>query len=92
MGSNPRDGAGRSADPNPAPTSRPEGTGSMDPQGPLECALMDEYLADRGYTLQSVYRLPPGECTELLRRAATYATQRLAEIEARAHYVDDLEP
>jgi hypothetical protein len=62
-----------------------------DPQGPLECALIDEFLADRGHTLQSVDTLPPAERRELLRRAAFYATLRLAEIESRVHFVDDLE-
>jgi len=63
----------------------------MDPQGPLECALIDEFLAERGYTLRSVGRLPLPERRELLRRAASYATLRLAEIESRAHFVADLE-
>jgi len=69
---------------------QPEDARSDDPYGPLECALMDEFLAERGHTLQSVGRLPVPERRELLRSAASYATLRLAEIEARAHYVGDL--
>ena len=64
---------------------------STDPHGPLEDALIGEFLAERGHTLQSVDTLPPAERQELLRRASSYATLRLAEIEARAHFVDDLE-
>lgn len=64
---------------------------STDPHGPLEYALMDEFLAERGHSWHSVDRLPPAERRELLCRAASYATLRLAEIEARAHFVDDLE-
>ena len=64
---------------------------STDPHGPLEYALIDEFLAERGHTLQSVDKLPPRERWELLRRAASYATLRLAEIESRALFVDDLE-
>jgi hypothetical protein len=70
---------------------QPESVRSGDPHGPLECALIDEFLADRGHTLQSVGRLPLSERRELLRRAASYATLRLAEIEARAHFVDGLD-
>ena len=67
------------------------GVRSTDPHGPLEYALIDEFLAERGHTLQSVDQLPPPERRELLRRAASHATLRLAEIESRAHCVDDLE-
>jgi hypothetical protein len=69
----------------------PQGGRSTDPHGWLECALIDEFLSERGHTLQSVDKLAPAERRELLRRAASYATLRLAEIESRAHFVDDLE-
>ena len=70
---------------------QPESVRWADPQGPLECALIDEFLAERGHTLQSIGGLPLPERRELMRRAASHATLRLAEIEARAHFVDDLE-
>ena len=73
------------------PRPQPEDVRSADPYGPLECALMDEFLSERGHTLQSVGRLPLPERQELLRSAASYATLRLAEIEARAHLVGDLQ-
>ena len=69
----------------------PRSVRSADPYGPLECALMDEFLGERGHNLQSVGRLPLDERRELLRGAASYATLRLAEIEARAHLVDELD-
>ena len=69
----------------------PEKWRSTDTHGPLECALIDEFLAGRGHTVQSVDKLAPAERRELLRRAASYATLRLAEIEARAHFVNDLD-
>ena len=71
--------------------STPDDWRSTDTHGPLECALIDEFLAGRGHTLRSVDKLPPPERRELMRRAASYATLRLAEIEARAHYIGDLE-
>ena len=59
--------------------------------GSKDYALIDEFLAEHGHTLQSVDKLSPGDRRELLRRASSYATLRLAEIESRAHFVDDLE-
>jgi hypothetical protein len=52
---------------------------------------MDEFLAEHGHTLPSITRLPLPERRDLLRGASSYATLRLAEIEARAHLVDDLD-
>lgn len=57
----------------------------------LERAFIDEFLARRGYTLRSVDRLPPGDREPLLRAAAGYATLKLAEIEARAHLINEIE-
>ena len=70
---------------------QPDPLRSADPHGLLERALVDEFLAERGHTLQSVDSLPLPERRELLRRATSYATLRLAEIEARAHFVDNLD-
>jgi hypothetical protein len=70
---------------------QPDGWRSTDTHGPLECALIDEFLAGRGHTLRSIDKLPPPERRDLLRRAASYASMRLAEIESRAHFVSDLE-
>jgi hypothetical protein len=70
---------------------RPEGERSADPHSALERALIDEFLAERGHTLRSTDWLPLQERRELLCRAMSYATQRLAEIEPRARFVDDLE-
>jgi hypothetical protein len=59
--------------------------GLRQPHAALEAAFIDEFLAKRGFTLRSVDRLPPGDRQALLRAAATFATLKLAEIEARAH-------
>jgi hypothetical protein len=61
------------------------------PEATLEAALIDEFLARRGYTLRSINRLPPADREPLLRAAASFATLRLAEIEARAHLVHEIE-
>lgn len=56
----------------------------------LELTLIDEFLRSRGQSLVTVATLPPGEREPLMHDAAIYAAGKLAEIEARAHYVQDL--
>lgn len=61
-----------------------------DPHAALERALIAEFLGDLGHTLHSVETLPPDQQRDVLRFAATYATLRLSEIEARAGYVSQM--
>jgi hypothetical protein len=74
---------------------RQDGPRRRDPssgvQGALERAFLDEFLSARGYTFQSIEKLAKPRREALLREAAAYATLKLAEIEARAHFVKDLE-
>lgn len=62
-----------------------------DPHAALERALIAEFLAERGQTLTSLAALPEDEQQALLRAAASYATLRLSEIEARARFVGELD-
>ena len=62
-----------------------------DPQGQLERALMDEYVRLHGYDPETVRLRPEAEVMTLLVAASTYAADRLAEFEARAHYVHDIQ-
>jgi hypothetical protein len=61
-----------------------------DPLAALERALIDEYLTLRGYTRRSAARLPVRDAASLLSAACEYASLRLAEIESRAQYVDEM--
>jgi len=61
-----------------------------DPNGHLEEALIDEYLRLHGHEPEAVRRLPPDRVKTLLEAASTYAAGRLAEFEARAHYVHEI--
>ena len=61
-----------------------------DPQARLERALISEYLSTRGCDLGTIDLKPPAERRELMRQASQYAAVRLAEIDARAAYVEDL--
>jgi hypothetical protein len=62
-----------------------------DPEARLEQALIDEYLRTRGYERAAVDVLPAAERTALLQAASRHAAVRLAEVEARARLLRDLE-
>jgi hypothetical protein len=55
-------------------------------QSPLERMHIEEYLKSKGYDMKSVRELPEAEMKELMRQACTYASNKLAEVEARAQF------
>jgi len=61
-----------------------------DPEAKLERALMEEYLRRNHHSFSDLALLTPAERNHLLNHASRYACERLAEIGARAHYVEDL--
>jgi hypothetical protein len=61
-----------------------------DPLAQLERALIDDYLQTRGCSLSTIDLRPPDERRLLLTQAAQYAAVRLAEIDARAAYVNEM--
>jgi hypothetical protein len=61
-----------------------------EPHAALERAFIDEYLRIHDHSLHSVYALPADERKDILREAAQYAAIRLAELEARAHYIHEI--
>lgn len=61
-----------------------------DPMAPLERALIDQYLQERGASRSTLHLRPPDERRTLLVQAAQYAAVRLAEIDARAAYVHEI--
>ena len=61
-----------------------------DPEAKLELALIEEFLHERGSDLAALGALAREEREQLLQDATAYAARRLAEIGARAHYVDDI--
>jgi len=56
----------------------------------LERCLIEEYLKSKGHTKESLKSLPKNEADQILREASTFASGKLAEIEIRAHFADDL--
>jgi hypothetical protein len=71
-------------------TNDPDVRSARDPEADLERALIDEYLHSLGHDERSVESLPAAERRHLLEAASTYAAGKLAEIQARAHFVEGL--
>jgi hypothetical protein len=69
---------------------KPEMPAVADHEAKLELALIEEFLRRQGHNLQGLASLEAAERDRLLHDASLYAAGKLAEIEARAHYVEDL--
>lgn len=52
----------------------------------LERKLIAEYLADRGYKLGNLEKLPEAQAKQLMKEACRYADLKLAEIESRSKF------
>jgi hypothetical protein len=61
-----------------------------DPERELERAIIDGFLRERGLDPAALKALPDDERKHVLEQASIYAAGKLAEIEARAHYVGEL--
>ena len=61
-----------------------------DPEGQLERAFIDEYLRLHGYDSQALRSLPEEQVITLLEAASIYAAGKLAEFEAKAHYIHQI--
>jgi hypothetical protein len=61
-----------------------------DHEAKLERALVDEFFRLRGLTRDDLPGLPEAARAQLLREARLHASERLAEIGARAHYVKEI--
>ena len=70
--------------------SEPDISARPSPTAQLENALIREFLEQRGHSAESVRTLPEPERHLLLEQASRWASSRLAEVEARAHYIHDL--
>jgi hypothetical protein len=61
-----------------------------DPSAGLERALIEDFIRLRGYDPARLQDLPEDLRRRVQSDASTHAASRLAEMEARAHYVHDL--
>jgi hypothetical protein len=57
----------------------------------LEKSLINEYLKRKGYTKESLNKLPEDEAHRIMSEASTYASGKLAEIDNRARYTQNLQ-
>ena len=60
------------------------------PLAGLERALFDEYVREQGYDPDGLEAVEAAERRRVCQGAACYASTRLSEVEARAHYVHEL--
>jgi len=56
------------------------------PQSPLERQLINDYLKSKGYPRQVLLTLPIEQARILMTEACTYASLKLAEVEARSQF------
>src|SRR5512143_801662 len=56
----------------------------------LERLLILEYLRNKGYSLDRLRGLPPEESATLMKEASCYASAKLAELESRALFVEEV--
>lgn len=57
----------------------------------LEKALIEEYLREKGVTLEGLKKLPADVAEKLMKEASQYASLKLEEVEARAHFIKELQ-
>jgi hypothetical protein len=61
-----------------------------DPNASLERALIEEFIRARGFDPMQLHALPDDQRRRLWGEASAHAAARLTEMEARAHYIDEL--
>jgi hypothetical protein len=61
-----------------------------DPNAVLEKALIEQYLEEQGYSLEKLKDLPKELVEKLMKEASQYASLKMEEVEARAHFVDEI--
>ena len=61
-----------------------------DPNALLENALIKEYLKEKGYSHEDLKKLPADLVEKLMKEATQYASLKMEEVQARAHFINDL--
>jgi hypothetical protein len=61
-----------------------------EPLAELERRIIDDYLRDHGHDPVALRSSEDAHARQVLAAAATYASTRLSEVEARSHYVREL--
>ena len=61
-----------------------------EPLAGLERMYIKVYLRGKGHTLQSLHTLPEKEAKRLMTEASLFASTKLAEVETRAQFVQEI--
>jgi len=56
----------------------------------LEKALIEEYLHEKGYSHEDLKKIPADLVEKLMKEASQYASLKMEEVEARAHFIKEL--
>lgn len=64
--------------------------GAEGPQSALERKYIQEYLNSKGFKIEKLGELPKDEQQNLMREASKYASLKLAEVESRAKFRQDI--
>lgn len=56
----------------------------------LEKQLIEQYLHEKGYSLEGLKKLPADLAEKLMKEASQYASLKMEEVEARAHLIQEI--
>jgi len=56
----------------------------------LETQLMEQYLQEKGYSLAGLKELPADLVEKLMKQASQYASLKMEEVKARAHFLQEI--
>lgn len=60
------------------------------PQSALEKRFIKGYLQNKGYQLEDLKEIPPGDSKQLMTEACKYASLKLAEVESKAKFRNEI--
>ena len=56
----------------------------------LEKQLIEQYLHEKGYSLEGLKKLPADLVEKLMKEASRYASLKMEDVKARAHFLQEL--
>jgi hypothetical protein len=68
----------------------PEDLFPKGPQSALEKRFIKRYLHNKGYQLEDLKKIPPGDSKQLMTEACKYASLKLAEVESKAKFRNEI--
>lgn len=61
-----------------------------DPKAHMENILIEEYLHEKGYSRKGLKQLPAELVETLMKEATRYASLKMEEVKAKAHFVEEI--